>query len=81
MPLKFYLVAGVAALLLAGLWYYGHTRYLEGVEHAKTEIVKDIANSKDLKDAEARKASAAASAAARRVCEQAGLPFDACQDF
>ena len=78
---KLYIGAGVAALLLLGLWYYGHARYVEGVSDAKTEIVKQIADSKELKDDEARKASAAATAAARRVCERSGLPLDSCSEF
>lgn len=78
---KLYIAAIVAAILLAGVWYYGHTRFLAGAAATRLETIDQINKSEGLKNEEARKAIAAARNAARRVCEQYELSPEACDEF
>ena len=73
---------GVAvSLILFGVWYYGNKQYLSCVAATRLEIIEQIQKSEGLKNEEAKKATAAARDAARRVCEQYGLSPEACDEF
>lgn len=79
--LRMYLIAGLLAALLLGVWYYGHQQFLSGVTVTKMETLNAINKSEGLKNDQAKAARDAARLAAQRVCEQAQLPTDACDEF
>ena len=73
---------GVAvSLILFGVWYYGNKQYLSGVAATRLETIEQIQKSEGLKNEEAKKATAAARDAARRVCERYKLSPETCDEF
>lgn len=76
------LIGGVVAtLVIVGILYYGHRQFLAGSAATRAEFIEQFSKSEGMKNDEAKKAIAAASAAARSVCEQYKLSSEACDEF